>query len=277
MRFDGMVLALIGMLTAIPAHAAPTTIGYGADPKQTLEFHPAPAGKPKPPLVIFIHGGGWRRGDLATGTGAKPDFFTARGYAFATINYRLVPQVTVADEARDVAAAVARLRRDAARLGFDPDRIALIGHSAGAHLAALVGTEPAYLKAAGVPISAIRAVSLLDGAAYDVPRQMETGRPILRRLYGKAFGDDEATQAALSPTRHAAAPNAGAFLIHCLSQRSDSCPQAEALATALGKAGTAAKVVPVDGTTHRQLNQNIGADGDGPSAEVAAFLAGAFR
>jgi acetyl esterase/lipase len=264
---------MVSLLVSIPMSAeaaSPFAIAYGADPLQKLDFYPAP--KPGAPLVIFIHGGAWMFGDMDRATGAKPDFFTGHGFAFATIDYRLAPKVSVADEARDVAAAIAALRERAAKLGFDPDRIALVGHSAGAHLAALVGTDPAYLAGARVPIGAIKAVSLLDGAGYDVPRQISMAGPLLRRMYLKAFGSDTAAQAALSPTLHAASPNAGAFQIFHIASRADSGAQAEELAAALGRAGTPARTVTVDGRNHGQLNAMIGADGDRTSADMLAFL-----
>ena len=100
---------------------------------------------------MFVHGGGWSIGDKRTGAGVKAAHFTAQGWAFASVNYRLVPGATVEQQANDIASAIAFARIHAAENGLDPDRIVVMGHSAGAHLAALVGTDPRYLKAAGVP------------------------------------------------------------------------------------------------------------------------------
>ncbi|QJU59454.1 alpha/beta hydrolase [Sphingomonas sp. AP4-R1] len=272
-------LALAAFLLGSAFHpamgAAPSAIAYGADPLQKLDFYPAPGRGA--PLVVFIHGGAWMFGDKDKATAAKPDFFTRHGFAFATIDYRLAPQVSVADEARDVAAAIAALRARAAALGFDPDRIALVGHSAGAHLAALVGTDPTYLEQAGVPFGMIRAVSLLDGAGYDVPRQIDMAGPLLRRMYLRAFGRDPVEQRGLSPTLHAALPNAGAFQIFHIASRRDSGAQAEELAAALRQAGTSATTITVEGRTHGQLNQMIGVEGDKTSADMLAFLTARLR
>ncbi|PZU07196.1 alpha/beta hydrolase [Sphingomonas sp.] len=248
----------------------PVAVSYGADPLQRLDFYPAR--QRDAPLVIFIHGGAWMFGDKKDATLAKPDFLTRNGFAFASIDYRLAPAVSVADEARDVAKAIATLRTRASALGFDPDRIALVGHSAGAHLAALVGTDPAYLEEAGVPMAAIRAVSLLDGAGYDVPRQISEAGPLLRRLYLRAFGRDPATQSALSPMLHAARPNAGAFQIFHVAARADSGAQAAEFAAALARAGTPARTITVEGRNHGQLNKMIGTPGDRSSADLLAFL-----
>ena len=107
-----------------------------------------------------------RQGPCGGRQGALGQF--GKGWAFASANYRLVPQATVEQQAADVASAIAWLRANAAKEGLDPDRIVLMGHSAGAHLVALVGTDPHYLKAAGVPMGAVKGVVLLDGAGYDV-------------------------------------------------------------------------------------------------------------
>lgn len=188
-----------------------TTFSYGNDPEQSIDFYRGKSRTEAAPLIVFVHGGGWKRGDKRQAAAEKPAFFISEGYAFAAIDYRLVPGVTVERQAGDIADAIDTLRNRAALLGIDADRIALMGHSAGAHLSALVATDPRYLQASGVPMAAIKAVVLLDGAAYDVPAQMTEREPIMHATYIQAFGSDAARQRALSPTLQAAAPNAAAF------------------------------------------------------------------
>lgn len=254
-----------------PLATPDSTLRYGEDSLQTLDYYKGATDGARP-LVIFIHGGGWAIGDKRSGTGAKAAFFTGHGYRYASINYRLVPKVDVATQAADVAAAIARLRADASALGIDPGRIALIGHSAGAHLAALVATDTRYLEKAGVPLGSVRAISLLDGAAYDVPRQVAAQGDRASALYVKAFGADSATQQALSPIAYTSAPNAGAFILHAVAQRPTATTQAEALASALHDAGTPAEMHRVEGSNHRDINQNIGAADDPVSQEILAFF-----
>jgi len=148
-----------------------------------------------------------------------------------------------------------------------------MGHSAGAHLAALVASDPKYLQQAGVPLSAIKGVVLLDGAGYDVPAQMKVPRNPAQAMYRQAFSDDPARQAALSPLTHAAAPNAGRWLILPVARRKDSTAQSEALAEALRRAGTSAQVVPQEGKTHMTLNRELGEADDPSTAEIDRFLA----
>jgi arylformamidase len=255
---------------------APGTVehAYGPDPKQRLDLV-RPAGVAKAPVLLFVHGGGWSIGDKSQAAGNKAVWANSKGWAFASANYRLVPQATVEQQAADVASAIAWLRTNAAREGLDPDRIVLMGHSAGAHLAALVGTDPRYLKTAGVQLSAVKGVVLLDGAGYDVPTQASAEMNIVKPMYEAAFGTDPKRQAALSPTRHAGAPNVARWLILPIERRQDSQAQSKGLADALGHAGASATVVAVPAESHGSLNRGLGEAGDFATEQVDAFLVGA--
>ena len=249
-------------------------LAYGDDPRQRLDFTPAPARSA--PLVLFVHGGGWRRGDKRI-AGHMATHFHGRGYAFAAINYRLVPDARPDAQAADVAAAIAMLVRDARWFGVDADRIMLIGHSAGAHLVALVGTDPTYLAAHRIPISSIDGVVPLDGAGYDVPRQLAAAGPLLRRIYLNAFGDEPGYQRRVSPISHAASPNAARFLIlHVASRPDDAGAQSTALAAALQRARTPAEVEAVEGT-HMTIFRGFGGAGHRATELVDAFAERIFR
>lgn len=267
--FAPLVLAAL-LAAPVAAQRLPREIAYGGDALQRLDFYPAASAKGSAPLIVFVHGGGWKRGDKRNATGAaKIAHFTGRGYAFASINYRLVPEASVEDQAQDVANGLARLIRDARALGVDPNRIVLAGHSAGAHLSALVATDPQYLKRAGIGLERLKGVVLLDGAAYDVPAQSGEGPGIMRPTYAQAFGTDPARQRALSPTLHAAAPNAPRFLILHV-EREDGRRQSEALARALRHAGTQAEVRALRGRGlrgHMEINRSLG-DPDYPGTAI---------
>jgi arylformamidase len=276
-RFGLLMLAflLIGVPLSAQRGRTPSPPGaiemvYGADARQRLDFTPAAARDA--PLVLFVHGGGWRRGDKRMAAHMAAHFH-GRGFAFAATNYRLVPDATVAQQAEDVAAALARLMREP---GVDGRRILLIGHSAGAHLVALVGSDPAYLAAHRISLSAIGGVVALDGAGYDVPRQMAEAGPFLRRLYTNAFGDDPAAQRRVSPISHVAAPNAQRFLIlHIAGRPDDSGAQSGALGVALRSVGTPAEVVSVEGT-HAQIFRDWGTPGHRATALTDAFADAVF-
>lgn len=251
-------------------------LSYGSDPLQKLDFWKSDS--PNAPLVIFVHGGGWKRGDKRDATGDKAAHFRQQGYAFASINYRLVPAATVEQQAQDVANAIAHLINRAETLGFDGKRVVLMGHSAGAHLSALVGTDLSYLKKAGLKANSLRGVIPLDGACYDVPRQIAEGGDFMHDTYMQAFGEDPKRQAALSPTLQAAVPNAPAFLILHV-QRIDGTAQSKALAAALRSAGTAVEIQGFSGIGlkgHAEINRLLGDPSYPATAVVDAWLKQVF-
>lgn len=258
--------------------AAMQRLSYGEDRLQAVLYWPGSSANA--PLVVFVHGGGWSRGDMRMMQGSdKLEHWQAAGYAVASVNYRLVPDATVEQQAADVATALAYLKGNARRLGFDDERIALMGHSAGAHLVALVGTDPQYLRGAGLSFADLDGVLPLDGAGYDVPDQMDENARLMGDTYANAFGTDPARQRALSPTLHAAAPNAPDFLILHV-QRDDARRQSEALGAALRDAGTPAVVQGFAGRGlrgHMEINRRLG-DPDYPAtAVVDEWLARIFE
>jgi acetyl esterase/lipase len=106
---------------------------------QSLDLYLPKGGAGKIPLVVFVHGGGWNSG---TDKDWHPSFhdLLANGFAVATINYRLVPSALWPAQIFDTKAAVRWLRAHAADYNLDPDRFGVWGHSAGGHLAAMMGT-----------------------------------------------------------------------------------------------------------------------------------------
>lgn len=274
--------ASLAVITASPTLAARygeplMGLAYGAEDLQRLDYWPG-AG-PDAPLVVFVHGGGWKRGDKDMMQGsAKLEHWQEQGYAVASINYRLVPDNTVEQQAADVASAVAWLKARAGTLGFDGERIALVGHSAGAHLVALVGTDPQYMRAAGLAMDDVAGVVPLDGAAYNVPDQMDENALLMGDTYRQAFGEDPARQRALSPNLHAAAPNAPEFLVLHV-QRDDARRQSRELAERLNAAGTPAAVQEFRGRGlrgHRQINQRLGQEDYPATPVVDDFLTRIF-
>ncbi|RYD41661.1 MAG: alpha/beta hydrolase [Sphingomonadales bacterium] len=255
------------------------TISYGSDPLQALDVWHAKGTKGPAPLVLFVHGGGWKRGSKDNATGRfKPQHYPAAGYAFASINYRLVPAATVEQQAADVASAVKALVDRADTLGIDRRRIVLMGHSAGAHLVALVGTDERYLKAVGLSFADISGVIPVDGAAYDVAAQMKDGPPIMQKTYAQAFGTDPVRQKAVSPTSQAGAPNAPDFLLLYV-QRADGVRQAKALGAALEAGGSRVDhgSFPGEGLKgHAEINRSLGDPAYAPTATVDAWLKRVF-
>lgn len=255
------------------------TISYGGNALQTLDIWRAKDVKGPAPLVMFVHGGGWKRGSKDNATGQyKSVHYPGEGYAFASINYRLVPDATVEQQAADVASAVKALIDRAEALDIDRQRVVIMGHSAGAHLVALVGTDEKYLRGVGLSFADIAGVIPIDGAAYDVPAQMKDGPPIMQKTYAQAFGTDPARQNSLSPTLQARAPNAPQFLLLHV-QRPDGVRQAEAFDKALTAGGSKVELgsFPGEGLQgHAEINRRLGDPGYAPTATVDAWLKRVF-
>lgn len=267
--------------SAQPASAKPgELLRYGSSEDQRILFYPAPPPasnerRRAPPLAVYVHGGGWSKGTPEM-VAQKPQWYADHGWAFASIGYRLLPDAPVEDQARDVGAALIKLRAEAARLGFDPDRILLTGHSAGAHLAALVSTDPSY---AGSAFAAIKGTIPIDGACYDVVAQMAQGGPLMRkRTYVPAFGTDPTRQRALSPTIHAGGRDVRDWLLLYTSARDDAQQQSAALSAALRRSGarTAVFAVPARSkqklSAHREINVEFGTPGYAANAQVEAIM-----
>ena len=108
---------------------------YGEGPRETLDLFPA--ARQKAPVIVFIHGGYWRSFDKADHSFVAASF-VADGAMVAMPNYALCPSVTIEQIALQTTRALAWVWRHAALYGGDPDRITVIGHSAGGHLAAML-------------------------------------------------------------------------------------------------------------------------------------------
>jgi len=232
-----------------------------------------PKDKAVVPILLFVHGGGWSAGSRKMGEGGQPAHFANEGYAWASAGYRLVPQVAVDDQAADLASAIAWLVKNARHYRLDPQRIVLIGHSSGAQLAALIATDPAYLKAAGVAFDAIKAVISLDGAGLDVPGIMAAGAAG-SPFYKGAFGDNYTRQQRLSPQEHIGPPDAPHWLLVFDAGHNPSAGRfATAFAQGALRVGNVdARVLPIENTTHMRLLEELGKEGDKTTQAVDAFL-----
>lgn len=250
-------------------------ISYGSSEAQRVLLWRAPAGQARPPLAVYVHGGGWQNGEPEM-VAEKPAFFAQHGWAFASIGYRLLPEAPVEEQAADVGRALRALREQAARGGYDPDRILLFGHSAGAHLAALVASDPQY---AGDAFAAIRGVIPVDGACYDVPAQMAAGGFMVERTYVPAFGRDPARQRALSPITHAGGRDVADWLLLYTSARDDAAAQSRALGAAIERGGAQVQLVEVPARSrnalaaHREINVDFGTANYAANPAILAMMA----
>lgn len=278
---DRRAFALAALAFATPALAQEKrTFRYAQTPGvapdlQSLDLY-APPGPPRP-LLVFIHGGGWRIGDKANPPHGrqKAAYFNAQGYALASLNYRLSPAVTHPAHVEDVAAALAWLHRNGARHGVDARRMVLMGHSAGAHLAALVATDARRLARHDLTPAILGGAVLLDGAGYDVadqaPAVIARGG-FLGEMYADAFGRDGALWADASPVTHVAAGKAIPPFLIVHTDRQDAVRQSTLLARRLREAGVDATLFRAAGYSHADANRRIGETGEPVTAAIMAAL-----
>jgi arylformamidase len=270
---------LLALALAVALQARPTEVTvhrdlvYGEDPVlQALDVY-VPAGATRPlPYLVFIHGGGWSEGDKGIHT-RRGNFFARHGFVYATINYRLSPAVRHPVHAQDAAHALAWLRTNAGRFGADPDRMYLLGHSAGAHLAALVAADPRKLALHGMSPSFIRGVILLDGSGYDVLERIPRSRGWSRGMFLRAFGDDPEVWKDASPQHHLSQghPPPPFLLFHVLG-RAASHRQARAFGERVREVGGRAEVVGVAGRNHVSISRRLGMPGDPVARRLLRFV-----
>ncbi len=121
---------------------------YGAQPRQRLDVYTDGRAATGRPVVVFLYGGGWR-------TGSKTDYLflaaalARRGVTVVVPDYRLYPEVRFPTFLEDCAQAVAWTLAHAEEYGGDPRRVSVVGHSAGAYNAAMLGLDAGLLRAVG--------------------------------------------------------------------------------------------------------------------------------
>jgi arylformamidase len=261
---------------AIPGVSIAADIPYGvrpgAEPGQTSLDIYVPAAAWGLPVLMYVHGGGWTSGDKEA-VGAKAAYFTAHGFVFVSINYRLIPAAWPAQQAADVAEAVAWVKENIGGYGGDGARVFVLGHSAGAHLTALMASDETYLREAGLGPGALRGVILLDSAAYDVEQLMRSPEG-QSDTYRPVFRDDPAQWRRVSP-RALVGPGKGIppHLLLLATTGGQRRPAAEGLANSLRAAGVYAHIADACGfRNHVTINEELGRPGDPATAAVQAFL-----
>ena len=245
---------------AVPAGGtAIRNVAYGPDPAQRFDLY-LPANPSRAPVVFYVHGGGWANGDKTNpGLANKLAYWLPKGYAVISSNYRMVPVAMPLEQARDVARGVALAQRRAGEWKLDPARVVLMGHSAGAHLLALLGAAPRLLTEAGA--SPALGVASLDSGALDVPALM--GQRRVPKLYHEAFGADPAYWRSVSPQQQLGRSGVPMLLV-CASERgfpTSPCDEARKLA----KRAEALRVpilVQPEPLDHGEINKNLGLPSD---------------
>jgi len=258
------------LLAAEPKVQRDIAYAQPASERNTLDVYAPTEGKDHP-IAFWIHGGGWQRGDK-TEVQTKPQALVDKGFVFVATNYRFVPQVTIQQMAGDIAKSIRWVHDHAKEYGGDPNRFFVMGHSAGAQLAALICTDDRYLKAEGLSLSMIKGCVPVDGDTYDVPLQIATVEEQRATIYKQKFGDEKSQQD-LSPVTHVAqGKRIPPFLILHVADHPETKAQSNRLVEVLQKADISARAFPAEGKNHTTINAELGLPHDKPTVALFEFL-----
>lgn len=232
-------------------------VAYGPDAERNLldVYVPADAKGPLP-LVVWIHGGGWRNG--AKGNGGPAIGLLREGFAVASINYRLSGTAVFPAQLEDCKAAIRFLRANAQKYGLDPNRFGVWGSSAGGHLVALLGTSGDVKDVEGTVgehddvSSRVQAVCdwfgptdfLQMGGRHDdaaSPESLVIGGPIQ---------ENKEKTARANPITYVSADDPPFLIMHGTKDPAVPFSQSELLVAALDKAKVENKLVPLEGAGH---------------------------
>jgi acetyl esterase/lipase len=255
-----------------------------AKERQVLDVYSPPHAKDLP-VVFWIHGGGWQTGDKSS-VQNKPQAFVDKGFVFVSTNYRLLPQVDMGTIVRDIAKSIHWVHDHIAEYGGDPKRIFIMGHSAGAQLAALVCIDDRYLNAERVSLAIIKGCVPVDGDTFDVPAIIETaetrrrvhGQPLPKFGHREKFGNDPEKHRDFSAVTHVAKDKGiPPFLIMHVADHPDTSAQAERLASVLKGAGVAVRLYGARESTHGKINADLGLPDDPGTKALFEFVDEALK
>jgi arylformamidase len=280
------LLAAVALLSQAHGQVVKHDIPYAEPPqeRQVLDVY-SPEQAKDLPVVFWIHGGGWQTGDKSD-VQVKPQFFVDRGFVFVSTNYRLLPKVDMATIVHDIASSIRWVHEHVAECGGDPNRLFVMGHSAGAQLAALICTDDRYLKAEGLSLAIIKGCVPVDGDTYDVPAIIETaetrnrvhGLPQPKFGHREKFGNDPAKHRDFSAVTHVAREKGiPPFLILYVANHPDTSAQAQRLGNVLKEAGVPVTLFGGRETTHSRINTNLGQPDDPATRALVDFLGKALK
>jgi len=285
------LLFTFAMLSQVPtrelhAQQVKPNIPYAtpAQDRQVLDIY-SPAGASNLPVVFWIHGGGWQAGDKSD-VQIKPKVFTEKGFVFVSTNYRLLPSVEMEVIIRDIALSVRWVHEHIAEYGGDPKRLLVMGHSAGAQLAALICTDERYLKAQGLSLGIIKGCVPVDGDTFDIPAIIETaetrrrvhGQPQAKFGHREKFGNSPEKHRDFSAVTHVArGKDIPPFLILHVAEHPDTTAQAQRLGAVLKEAGIPVTVFGARETNHSRINADLGQPEDPSTKALFEFVGNALK
>ena len=231
-------------------------IPYGKHPLQVMDIYtPDERKKQERPVLIFIHGGAWFTGDKKSHDD-KAHFYNRNDIILVNINYRLAPQNPHPSQAEDTATAIKWVHDNIHKYGGDPKRIHLSGHSAGAHIAALIGTDERYLNEKGLSFASLKSVIPVDTASFDLNERMDKGGNFISRSIKKNFGEDKSKLEDASPAYHAEnKKDFPRFLIFTTAKRPAAAMQSMKFSTTLNKSNGHSDVHIILKLSHGEMNE----------------------
>ena len=230
---------------AVRAKYPPRTFRYGPTGDETLDWFPT--GKAGAPVLVFIHGGAWRSLTKEDSAAAAPTFIEA-GAHYAVLNFATIPKVRLPDMVEQCRRAILWVRDNALRLGGDPERLYVSGHSSGGHLAAVMLTTD--WTTLGAPADLIKG-GLCASGSYDLEPVMLSARGSYVKL-----SDDE--KLALSPIRHVDRVRCPITVALGDRESPEFQRQGHAFAAAL-KAGSkfSSKLIVLEGVNHFEVAETM--------------------
>lgn len=234
-----------------------SNVSYGADAKERFDVYtPLHVNTMTPtPVIFMVHGGAWKVGDKKSQSVVenKVNYWVKKGYIVISTNYKMLPNTPVNEQVNDVAKALGVAQNKSITWGGDKAKFIVMGHSAGAHIIAMIASSTALYAAHAItpPIAAV----LLDSAVMDTPTLMSSKH---MRLYDQAFGSDPNYWQSLSPYHQLSSARMPLLGI-CSTKRDDSCPQAEKFLQKASSLGTKTLLLK-ENMSHKEINQRLGAD-----------------
>lgn len=277
----GLAVGSLALADSLCAQEVRRDIPYVAQPhaRNVLDVY-SPTKSQNATVVFWIHGGGWQAGDKSD-VQIKPRWFTDKGLVFVSVNYRLLPEFPMETIVQDVAKAVRWVHDHIADYGGDPQRLLVMGHSAGAQLAALISTDERYLRAEGLSLSILRGCVPVDGDTFDIPAIIEVAEtrwrvhhlPKAKFGHREKFGNDPAKHLDFSAVTHIQkGKQIPPFLILFVAGHPDTTAQAQRLAAVLKASDIPVTAFGARETTHSRINENLGQPDDPATTALAEFV-----
>lgn len=239
--------------TAIRTHS---NLAYGSLIKERLDVYMPEHLTQHVPVLFMVHGGAWMIGDKKHQSVIENKvayWVEKKGYIVVSINYPMLPSTPVNEQLYAVAKALGYVQAHCEEWGGDKNKVVLMGHSAGAHLIALLAANDALYQR--YAITPPKAAVFLDSAVMNTPVLMQEKH---LRLYDRAFGNNPTYWQSLSPY-HQLNTKRMAMLAVCSTQREDSCPQAKAFLDKATSLGTITRLVS-EPLSHKDINVLLGQD-----------------